>query len=131
MSEMVGLAAAVAALFGIGQAYLARRDNRLKQERAGESFETFTRSFGGEAIPEQVLAQVYAFFQDWKGDPAFPVRADDSIPRIYGVVNEDFWDMVNELSRTCGSPVSQPSEAQAVETVRDLVHLLARNLRAG
>jgi hypothetical protein len=129
MREVAMVMTACAALFALGQAYLARRDQRLKQERAGENFETFARPLRADGTPEHVLIHVHGFLQDWKGDRAFPVRASDSIGGVYGIVDEDYWDMVNELASVCGAARLPSEEAAAVDSVRDLVLLLALGSR--
>lgn len=109
-------------LFSVVQIYLVLRDWHLKRSRIGESFETFRSSFSDEQIPEEILLHVYRYFRDWKGGLGFPVRASDSIIGVYGIVDEDFVDMIDHLEAECGSGL--PDNLTGVTTVGDLVRLL-------
>lgn len=111
-------------IWGIGEFLMVRRGRHLKRSRAGEGFETFRSSFSDEQVPEEILRYGYRYFQDWKGDPDFPVRASDSIYGIYGIVDEDFVDMIDHLEAECGSRL--PENLTGVKTVGDLVRLLHR-----
>ena len=119
-----------AVLLVVGTAWLRVRTRRLAASRPGENFDSFCASFESGKVPPEVLRAVNATFQEWCSDtvPAFPVRADDDIGRIYGMVDEDLDDAVMDTLAACGRqlPVEeQLRRMQPVHTVRDFACLIA------
>lgn len=132
MNEGVAVAlwgvAAVGAALGLfylaGSRAVRRRVEQAKVQRVGEGFPEFRESFQGR-VAEERLREVYAFFQRWVGDPAFPVRRDDSLSGLYGIVDDDIGRMVETLAeRTGQAPRAGWTWAQ-LRTVGDVVLLFS------
>ena len=104
---------------------------RIAAARAGESFETFRDAFAMEPVPADVLRGVYAKFQECAsgfGGTGFPVRADDVIDHVYGMVDEDLDDALEEVISECGRripPEEQLRRMEPVVTVRDFARFVA------
>src|SRR5437764_32202 len=89
----------IAALMVVGTIWDYIWTRRIAASRAGENFDTFRSSFGIDEVPEEVLRAVYAKFQEWQSGwvQEFPVRAEDNIAGVYGIVDEDLDDLVKQL----------------------------------
>lgn len=125
LGVVIAVISICAVLFSVGQLQLIRRDKRIKMERSGESFQTFRSYFTAEEVSEDILRRVYEYFQGWKGDSEFPVRATDSIRTMYGIVDEDFREMLARLAVSCSCRHPLQEYEEKVDTVEDLVRLLA------
>jgi hypothetical protein len=128
---IVYIVCACVVLLAIGTLWIRVRTQRMAASRPGETFETFRGSFESEEIPPEVQRAVYATFQAWCSGAvvAFPVRADDDICRVYGMVDEDLDDAVTETLAACGRqlpPQEQLRQMQPVRTVRDLARFVSR-----
>ncbi len=113
-----------AAVFLGGTRLLRFRDRRTAAARRGEGFDDFSRSFGGE-VPLDILRATYGYFSEWMAGstPEFPVRASDSIYRVYGIVDEDLDDAALEILASCHR--DPPADFQAIRTVSDLAYYVA------
>jgi hypothetical protein len=109
-----------------GTALLNDRMQRLKRERAGENIDTFVQNLDVDNVPREVIDDVYRQLQQWVGDPEFPVRPDDSIHAVYGIVIEDRHDLINRLLDHYKPVGVTKEQIAAVETVGDLVRLFRR-----
>lgn len=125
MGAMLGILSAYAALIIVLQAVSVRRMRRLKRDRAREDFGTFAAHFKNEAVSEEILFGVYSHFQHWVQDKEFPIRPHDSISGVYGIVNEDFYDLIDSMIGRFGSHSAISEEIKQVQTVGDLVRFLA------
>lgn len=102
------------------------RVQRIAALRIGKGFENFCEYFSNRDVPIEVLSIVYKQFQELQSDvvPNFPVQATDNIGSIYGIVNEDFNDIVIEILNKCGRTlpsVEVLEKMRPVVTVEDLV----------
>jgi hypothetical protein len=105
---------------------------RLAASRPGENFDTFRSSFGTDEVPEVVLRAVYAKFQEWESRwvREFPVRAEDDIAGVYGIVDEDLDDLVKQLLAECGRQLPPETVFRhlgpvIINTVGDLARFVA------
>jgi hypothetical protein len=106
------------------------RLKRIAASRAGETFETFRSSFEADEAKPEILRVVHGKFQAWvSGEVSgFPVRADDNIADIYGMVDEDLDDTILEILAECGRQSPPDEELRRMTplvTVRDLVLFVA------
>ncbi|MBS0208212.1 MAG: hypothetical protein JSS27_04585 [Planctomycetes bacterium] len=121
---------ACALLIVVGTIWIRVRTRRTALSRSGENFDTFRAAFAPHEPPQEVLLAVYAELQRWCADAAatFPIRADDDIGRIYGMVDEDLDETIQKVIADCGRqfpPDEQLVQVRPVVTVRDLVGLVA------
>ncbi len=110
-----------------GSVWIHVRTRRIAASRPGENFDTFRSSFRPDEAPEDLLRIVYATFQQSSVVAAFPVRADDDIGDIYGMVDDDLDDTILEVVAGSGRvlpPVEQLRRMRPVVTVRDLVSFI-------
>ena len=89
MLEFAALIALVVTIAAFGAVLIHIRSVRIAGSRSGETFDTFRAGFSGGHIPAHVLSHVYSYFQDWAGVSGFPVRPQDPISEVYGIVEED------------------------------------------
>ncbi len=90
------------------------RMRRIAASRPGENFDTFRASFTPEEALPEVLQAAYAKFQEWCASvPDFPVRADDDIGSIYGMVDEDLDDALLEALKDCARRLPPEDQLQA------------------
>jgi hypothetical protein len=126
MSNCVIYILVTMALLLTGTIWIRYRTRQIAASRTGEDFDTFRSSFQTAEVPEDILRAVYAVFQQWTSGEVdhFPVRADDNIATIYGMVGEDLERTVLEIIVTCGRhllPQRDLDHAPLIMTVRDLV----------
>jgi hypothetical protein len=112
---------------GILSAWRLRvRTRKIAGERKGEGFSDFEAYFAGTHIPREILVQTYDYFAGWNRDAVenFPVRATDNIADIYGIVDDDLTDAVDEILKKSGrrwqTEAEQP-DPPYIETVGDVV----------
>jgi hypothetical protein len=107
--------------------YKRRRFRLLAKARQGWSICQFVRSFDYRRTDTKIIRAVYEGFQEWAIGANFPVKADDSISDIYGMVDEDLDDFAEEVAaktnRSLTNTTSNPYFGK-VETVKDLVIFL-------
>ena len=106
-----------------GTAYVRSRSRRLAEQRAGLGYDDFRQSFGPD-VPEEVVAAVYACIEN-QLRLGFPVLAADSLSDVLGTVDEDLDEMILALMKKLGRRPPPLEEQRRVETVGDVVHLLA------
>src|SRR2546426_963163 len=66
-----------------------RELEKLRDERAGHSLETFQEHFAKRQVPPEVSAAVYQYLQAYASVPAFPVLPQDRLERLYGVADDE------------------------------------------
>lgn len=103
---------------------------RMARRREGEGFSDFAAHFVNRRVPHEVLVNTYGYFGEWNtvAGELFPVRATDNISDVYGCVDEDLDDAVEEILRKSGRrPYTQAEMPQPprVETVEDVVLYVA------
>ena len=103
------------------QAYLIRRNR--KDDKRGD----FIDHFVSEGISEPVALSVYKYLQNWMGFDDFPVRPQDNIVKIYGIVDEDMDELIIEIAEANNLVVpDEPDEEQEpIATVEDLIRFIA------
>ena len=106
------------------------RTRRIASERVGEGFGDFAAYFAGQNIPSEILLNTYDYFEEWNSGAVerFPVRATDNVADVYGIVDEDLYDAVEEILNKSGRrwfTKSERPDAPRVETVRDIVLYVA------
>ncbi len=126
----VYVALALVVLVAVGVIAERHRTRRIAAGRVGETFDTFVAGFSSGDAPPEVLRAVYAQLQDWCSDAvdAFPVRAEDNLRRVYGLIEEDLDDQVLAVVARCGrrlAPAERLRDITPVETVRDFVRFVA------
>jgi len=124
--RLVGLVALIVAVGWL----LSLRTRRIAAARAGETFADFLSRFTDDDIPREVLVAVYYTFQDWWSDEfePFPVRANDDIADIFGMVDEDLDDTIQHLVAECDRTLPDLEHLQQtppVVTVEDLARFVA------
>lgn len=119
------LSGLAAASFIAGNWLLRYREQKLADTRRGQGFEDFTDHFSGEDIPVDKLRLVYDYFQSWQSVKGFPVRPNDDLYKVYGIVDDDVDDAVIELAGRWRVELPAMFEGlQPIRTVADVVHLL-------
>ncbi len=100
------------------------RIRRIALDRKGEGFDDFIECFDRSNINKQILVVIYDYFQAWNSGmvTCFPVRADDRIATIYGIIDEDVEFTMIELLELCKRiPPKDESCPIIIVTVRDIV----------
>jgi len=120
--ELLTVLLAAGIVSAAGTAYIRTRGRRYAAERAGLGYEQFRGSFGPE-VPEEVVAAVYEYTSD-SLRPGFPIRVDDSLADLLGVVDEDLDDMISELLRRLDRVPGRPGDEEPIDTVGELVYFL-------
>lgn len=104
-------------------------DKREAKRRTGESICSFARSFDRRVIDPWIIRGVYEEFSD-----SYPIRADDSLAKDLGVVDEDLDDSIvviaERIGRSLGDTASNPM-FDKLSTVGDLVLFLQHQPRTG
>lgn len=118
---LVGAAIAVALVFTV------LRDRRLARGRAGRTFESFEAEFVGHAASPQAIRAVYEQLQRFVWTKRFPVRADDDLTEVYGIVGEDRGELISALLKNCDCRPPTPDETERLRSAR-LVGDLVRGL---
>lgn len=117
-------------LIAIGTIYHRFRIQRIARSRSSETFNNFKSSFSENQIPEEILLAVYTRFQEWEADIVddFPVRAEDNIGKIYGMVHEDLEDTLIKVLNGCNRqlpPHNQLYYTNQISTIKDFVLFIA------
>lgn len=105
------------------------RNRRIAATRTGDTFEKFANSFSEiEAAPE-VIRLTYLKLQEWMADSvdAFPVRADDDIGRVYGMVDTDLELALIEVIDALGRELPAKAVIERmtpIDTVQDFVRVV-------
>src|SRR5204863_4255363 len=76
------------------------RVRRLMKQRHGETICQFVRSFDYRRVDTKIIRATYEYLSHWnkvKAQP-FPVRASDTIDKIYGIAEEDLDDFAKEVA---------------------------------
>ncbi len=96
-----------------------------RRRAQGSDRSTFMAHFAGDALDVAVLEHVYEYLERWNGG-SFPVRPDDDISDVYGIVDEDLDDLVLESARACGCrvPTKESVRGMPLRTVENLIRLL-------
>lgn len=118
------IAVAIAIWIAVYAIWQNARVRKMAASRPGENFESFRASFGTDAVPEDILLAVHAKFQGWWSGhvDGFPVRADDRLRDIYGMVGEDLEDAISAVLAECHRrlPPDNPKLYPVIlDTVRD------------
>jgi hypothetical protein len=96
------------------------------KQRVGETICQFTRSFDYRKVDTKIIRATYEYLADWnkvKGRP-FPVRASDSLHKIYYIVDEDVDELAEEVAKKTGRSLEDAERNPLygkVMTVRDMV----------
>ena len=103
---------------------------RIASERAGEGFGDFAAHFTGQNIPREILLNTYDYFEEWNSGAVerFPVRATDNVADVYGIVDEDLYDAIEEVLKKSGRRglyKSERPDLPRIETVEDIVLYVA------
>jgi hypothetical protein len=112
-------------------AFLIRiRTERIAKKREGETFNDFAAQFQGSDIPHNVLKNTYDYFGKWNSisSRTFPVRREDNIADVYGIVDEDLDDAIEEILTMSGRILTTREgalEPFRIETVGDLILFIA------
>ena len=128
MAVWVFLGAVLVFLVTTATGLFRLRARRMARERAGETFRDFAAHFSAEGIEREVLLAVYRYFQhSVRRDVArFPVRPGDNIAGVYGIVEDDLNEAIEEL--LTGRALPPPPDrrfSRTVGTVGDVVRLVA------
>ncbi len=103
--------------------YSTVRTRRLVASRAPADRDAFIAGFEGRVDPS-VLVEVFLYFQETMGaELDFPVLASDDIASIYGIVDGDLEDTVEELLDRLDRYL-RPPPYSPIETIADLAHFL-------
>lgn len=123
LAALVGLAV----IFVVGNVWLETKTRRLREERRGETGETFVQACLARGATPLVARAVLGNL-DWVG---FPVRLEDRLDQDLGIVDEDLDDLVLESARDCGCRelTSEDVAGFRVRTVADVVRLLGHLVR--
>ena len=130
MAVWVSLGAVLVFLVTTATGLFRLRARRMARERVGETFRDFAAQFSGQGIEGEVLLAVYRYFQQWmrRDVERFPVRPGDEIAGIYGIVDDDLDEAIEEL--LTGRELPKPADVlPPVNTVGDLVRLVASRRR--
>ncbi len=106
------------------------RIRRIAKKREGETFRDFANYFAETDVPYDVLKNTYEYFEEWNSNSSvvFPVRSTDSIADVYGIVDEDLQDAVEEILKKSTRHFikrEETLEIPQVETVEDVVLYVA------
>lgn len=110
-----------------------RRLRRLAAERAGEGICTFARAFPRRSVDPWIIRAVHQGVQPWcafRGG-LLPVRADDPLDGLLGMVDEDVDDLVMEVATRAGRSLdgAERNPVRAVATVGDVVRFVSHQPR--
>ena len=102
-----------------GNWILRRREQQMAKARRGYGFEEFVAYFSGGNIPEENLRHVYSYFQTCQSAKNFPVRPNDDLYQVYGIVDDDLDDAVMEIAERWRAELPARFEGlRPVRTVR-------------
>lgn len=130
MSSALFIGLFIAAVFIISAIVTRISVGRMARRRAGEGFSDFAAYFVHKNIPHQILVDTYEFFGRWNAvaGEMFPVRPTDNISDVYGCVDEDLEDALDEILRKSGrrlfTQAEMPQHPRG-ETVEDFVRYVA------
>ncbi len=116
------------ALFGILAALQVVKIARIKGARVGEGFEEFAARIAGRGVPEEVQREVVAYIQGREFPRKVPVRPEDDLARVYGIVDEDVYDAVVRISAKAGRipPSGIDNAVKGIVSVGDLAEYVAK-----
>jgi hypothetical protein len=117
-----------ALLFSLVSIYLKSRLSRLARQRQSEGLDASTVSFGSTGVPEDIQKAVLRAVQRAIGREDFPVRAEDNLSKVYGIVEDDVYDLVVEAGTATGRKPPSPPEfdLRKVVSVADLARFIAQ-----
>lgn len=106
-----------------------RRMGLLADERRGESICSFARSFDYRSVDTWVIRAVFEELQPWCrfGSGVMPLRANDQLAGILGIVDEDLDELARDVAHRAGRSLESCSRNPyigKVKTVSDLVQFL-------
>lgn len=103
------------------------RMRRARQRRPASALPAFLRHFEAKGVPVEVAATVFRQLQRWMQaqDRHFPVRHDQSLRGVYGLVPEELDAALQRLAPECGRRFDPSLPHPPIETVSDLVKVLA------
>jgi hypothetical protein len=102
---------------------------RIKKFRHGEGSEEFSSKLVGIAVPSLIQSAVFEFLRKRIRDTEFPVRPEDDLAWVYGMVEEDVYDASCKIAAGCGKILPERSDknVRSIRTVSDLVwHVAGR-----
>src|SRR3954470_11046896 len=99
MADWIFLATVLVVLATAATWLFRLRARRIARSRAGESYEDFAAHFVRQGIEDEVIVAVYRYFQRRmrRNVEHFPVRAGDDVTEVYGIIEDDVDDAVEEL----------------------------------
>lgn len=80
-----------------------RRERVLIKERQGYAREDFVAELAGRNVPENISQAAFDYFQGtWTLTKTMPVKPDDNISDVFGLVDEDLEDAILDVAELAG-----------------------------
>ena len=116
------------AIFCLFQIFFLQKEKRIKQKRAGLTFDDFWQSLRSEKIPEPVAEVVHRVLVK---ELDFCPLPNDRLYEDHGIVDGDFEDLIIEISKELGISWQEDRVVEVpAETVGDLVWFFTEKRRS-
>ena len=126
MQIFIYLASFLLGLFIFAVMLIWLKEFIIRRSRDGDNRGDFVEGFVKEGISETLVIDVYQYLQNWMSFKDFPVRAQDNLGVIYGIVDEDLDDLIKEIAEANNLKVPVSVDYwQPVITVKDLIRFTA------
>ncbi|MGH0028272.1 MAG: hypothetical protein ACQGVC_00650 [Myxococcota bacterium] len=98
------------------------------RRRPASTLPAFLRHFEAQGVPVEVAASVFRQLQRWMEaqDRHYPVRPDQDLAGVYGLVPEEVEGALARLAGECGRRFDPDAPRPPLASVADLVTALAR-----
>lgn len=96
--KLIYLGLSLIGIFAFGMVFIWLKEYILRNNRKEDGKEKFLECFVNEGVSESLALSVYRHLQDWTNFSDFPVRPQDNIADIYGIVEEDLDDLIIEIA---------------------------------
>ena len=103
------------------------REYAIRRNRKNDKTEDFFGHFVDMGIPRPLVLSVYTYLQKWTAFDDFPVRPQDDIGKIYGIVGGDHDDLIIEIAEINNliAPPNSDHWQKPLDTVEDVIRFIA------
>ena len=113
-------------LLGLGVMLIWLKDYFIQRHRKEDRAEKFTEHFARLGVSVSLAAAVRGYLRSWMSDDGFPVRPEDDLHLIYGMVDEDLDEMIIKLSMENDLEIPEDTTyfPKPIATVDDVIRFI-------
>ncbi len=114
-------------IFATGTLCIRIKNYFVERSRQADKKEDYLQHFVSQGLSKKIALDVYKYLGDWMNRSDFPVRPNDNLSKIYGIVDEDLDDLVifAAESNNLALPNDTSYWKTPVETVDDVIRFVS------